>query len=406
MEQYVSPAAVMLPENEIHTGAPGCKAGVPIRQYHHLKTVSNARMWEHFISLPHWLYRNDPLWVPPLQNEVRKHLDARRNPFFSFATAQYWLAYRGSQCVGRIAAIHNPHHNAQYGDRIGFFGYFECIDDPAVAASLLAEAARWLRDQGCDTLRGPVNLSTANESGLLVDGFDRAPMIEMAYNHSYYPRLLEDNGFSKAKDLLAYYLTDDVCANERAMQQLERHERLVHQRTKVQFRPFNLRNFGEEVRNVHYLFNTFMNENWGFVPITEAELLFAAQSLRQIIQPDLCFFAEADGQPVGVSLSVPDVNQVLKKLNGRLFPFGLFRYLYYRNRITDLRVMLLGVIKPYRKRGLEAVFYRKTIQSGRRLGFRGAELSWISEDNAVLIQELQRLGAKQYKTYRVYDKPL
>jgi GNAT superfamily N-acetyltransferase len=190
------------------------------------------------------------------------------------------------------------------------------------------------------------------------------------------------------------------------MQQLERHERLVHQRTKVQFRPFNLRNFGEEVRNVHYLFNTFMNENWGFVPITEAELLFAAQSLRQIIQPDLCFFAEADGQPVGVSLSVPDVNQVLKKLNGRLFPFGLFRYLYYRNRITDLRVMLLGVIKPYRKRGLEAVFYRKTIQSGRRLGFRGAELSWISEDNAVLIQELQRLGAKQYKTYRVYDKPL
>lgn len=373
-------------------------------------TINQLRQrkdWHEFFHLPWYIYAKDPLWVPPLLYDLKRQLNETKNPFFLDAEVRYWIAKDGGgKCVGRIAAIVNHQHNRYYRDKVGFFGYFECINDTTVANMLLSTASCWLMEKGMDTLRGPVNLSLTNETGLLIDGFERSPVLQMSYNPPYYRSLLEQFGCVKEHDLLAFYIDDAVHRNQAVMQRLERLSLLVSQKEHIHYRYFDTGNFNKELEKIRLLFNGYMKDNWGFLPMEESEIDFMATSLKPVLIPELAIFAEVNGEAVGFSLSLPDFNQVLKRMNGRLFPTGIFKYLLYKNKITDIRVLLMGITKPYRRKGIESMFYYKTITEGVKRHFTGAELSWLSEDNTILIRELERLGASLYKRYRVYGKPL
>lgn len=371
-----------------------------------IREVTSKADWKQFLQIPWQLYKDDPLWVPPLLFDLKRQLNKKCNPFFREADAKYWIAFSGDKCVGRIAAIINHQHNEFYGESTGFFGFFECMNDGRVAGILLDTAHGWLLQNKMKEVRGPVNLSLNNECGFLVDGFDRSPVLQMNYNHRYYPVLLEAYGYEKEHDLLAYYITDKIFSNDRVMKRLERITELVTKKEHIQFRNFKPSDLNAEVQRVRTLFNDYMAENWGFLPMTESECAFMAESLKPVLVKDLAIFAEINGEPIGSSLALPDLNYVVKKMNGKLFPFGIFKFLFYKRKIKDIRVMLMGLSKPYRKKGLEAVFIYKTILECFKRNITGAELSWISEDNIVLINELEKMDAELYKRYRIYSMPL
>ena len=372
-----------------------------------IREVNNKREWNEFIRLPWKIYNHDPLWVPPLLFDLKKQLDQKVNPFFKSAEVKYWIAVdNNNACVGRIAAIVNHQHNNYYGERVGFFGYFECFNDETISVALLSVANKWLKQKGMNAIRGPVNLSLANECGLLIDGFDRSPILQMNYNPPYYPQLLENFGYKKEHDLLAFYISDDILKNEKIMQRLERLSEIVSQKEKISFRYFNTKDFKKEIEIIRSLFNNYMSNNWGFLPMEEKEIDFIGRALKPVLIKELAIFAEVNGEAVGFSLSLPDLNQVLKGMNGKLFPFGIFQFLFGKNKITDMRVMLMGINKPFRRKGLEAVFYYRTIIEGAKRKFTGAELSWVSEDNQILIHELQSLDARLYKRYRIFRKEI
>jgi hypothetical protein len=371
-----------------------------------VKEVTNKHEWNQFIKLPWEIYKNDPLWVPPLLFDLKKQLNQKANPFFHAAEIKYWIAIFNGKCVGRIAAIINHQHNRYYKIKVGFFGYFECIDDLTVSQELLFTANAWLRKQGMSTVWGPVNLSLGNESGLLIEGFDRSPIIQMSYNPPYYVHLIESFGYKKEHDLFAFYISDDILKDEKIMRRLRHLSEIVINREKISFRNFNRKDFKNEVEKIRLLFNDYMSDNWGFVPMERKEFDFIAQSLRAVLVKELAIFAEIDGIEIGFSLALPDINQVLKHMNGKLTPFGIFKFLFLKNKITDIRVILMGITKPFRRKGLEAVFYYQTIIEGAKRKFKGAELSWVSEANPLMIRELQNLNAKLYKCYRVFKKDL
>lgn len=370
-----------------------------------IKVVTSKKDWNEFIQLPWMIYKNDALWVPPLLFDLKRQLNKKANPFFHDAEIKYWIAVAENKCVGRIAAIVNYQHNKFYHDKVGFFGYFESINDRSVSSSLLLAAHTWLKSKGIEIVRGPVNLSLTNESGLLIDGFERSPIIQMNYNPPYYAELIEGFGYKKEHDLLAFYISDDILKNEKIMLRLKRLSDAVVARENILFRYFNKKDFNHEVERIRLLFNDYMRNNWGFIPMDKNEFDFIAQSLKPLLIKELAIFAEVNREVVGFSLALPDINQVVKRIDGKLFPFGIFKFLFLKNKITDIRVMLMGINKPYRKKGLEAVFYYQTIIEGVKRKFTGAELSWVSEENFLMIRALESLNAKLYKRYRVYSKP-
>ncbi|HEY6977199.1 MAG TPA: hypothetical protein VH396_12975 [Chitinophagaceae bacterium] len=371
-----------------------------------IKEVTNRHEWNQFIKLPWEIYKKDSLWVPPLLFDLKKQLNQKVNPFFYAADIKYWIAVSGGRCIGRIAAIVNYHHNRYYQTAVGFFGYFECINDIPVSQALLFTANEWLRKQGMTVVWGPVNLSLNNESGLLIEGFHRSPIIQMSYNPPYYVDLLESSGYKKEHDLFAFYICDEILKNEKIIQRLKRLSEIVIKKEKISFRHFNKRDFKNEAEKIRLLFNDYMSDNWGFVPMDKQEFDFIAQSLKPVLVKELAIFAQIDGKEIGFSLALPDINQVLKHMNGKLTPFGIFRFLFLKNKITDIRVILMGISKQFRRKGLEAVFYYQTIIEGAKRKFSGAELSWVSEDNPLMIHALENLNAKLYKRYRVYKKEL
>lgn len=369
--------------------------------------VSSRKRWGQFIELPWKIYRGDACWVPPLRYELRRQLDTQKNPFFRHAKLKAWLAVENGQPIGRIAAIIDDNHNRHYGERTGFFGYFECAQHPEAAAALLEAAGAWLRENGLYKMTGPINLSTANESGLLIEGFDRPPVIQMTYNPPYYLELLEAAGMQKLIDLLAFYTTDEIVAKKDLIQRLERISNRLTQAEHIDFRSFDPRHYARDLELIRQLYNDFMQDNWGFVPLEKEEFAFSAGLLRPLLVPELALFAEVNGKPVGFSLAVPDVNQTLIKMNGRLLPFGLLKFLWYKRKITDIRVMLMGISAAFRRKGLEAVFYLKTIKDGYyKKGFTGAEMSWVTESNPDMIAALAKLDTHVYKKYRIFSKDL
>ncbi|HEY3250671.1 MAG TPA: hypothetical protein VGK25_06090 [Ignavibacteria bacterium] len=359
-----------------------------------------------FIKLPWDIYRGDKYWVPPLIFDVRKNLDPKKNPFFKHAEMDLFLAEREGKVVGRIAAIKNDNHNNFHKDKAGFFGFFETIDDHEVSDLLLEKACEWCKEKGFDEILGPVNPSTNDECGLLVDGFDSSPVFLMTYNPRHYQQKIEDFGFEKAKDLYAYRIPAEVINDSKIMNRLERMAKLIKQKSDVITRNIDMKNLESEVRKIEEIYNSAWETNWGFVPLTTQEFDYMADSLKMVVDPDLVIFAEVNGKPAGFSLSLPDFNQVQKKMNGRLLPFGFIKLLLYKKRIDWLRVIIMGVKPEYQKRGIDSVFYLETIKMGNKNGYGGAEISWVLEDNMAMRMAAEKLGAKIYKTYRIYIKSL
>lgn len=359
-----------------------------------------------FIKLPWSIYKGDPFWVPPLIFDVRKNLDPAKNPFFKHAEVALFIAEKDGIDVGRIAAIKNDNHNNFHKDKAGFFGFFETIDDEEVSDLLLDEACKWVKDKGFDEILGPVNPSTNDECGLLVDGFDSYPVFLMTYNPRHYESKITGFGFEKAKDLYAYYIPSEVINDAKLMAKLERMSDLIKKRSDVSTHKLDMKNLTSEVRKIEEIYNSAWESNWGFVPITTAEFDYLAESLKMIVDPDLVMFAEVGGVPAGFTLSLPDFNQVLKKMNGRLLPFGFLKILMGKKKIDFLRVIIMGVKPEFQKKAIDSVFYLETIKNGNKNGYTGAEISWVLEDNMPMRMTAEKLGARIYKTYRIFRKSL
>jgi GNAT superfamily N-acetyltransferase len=362
--------------------------------------VKSRKDLNDFIKLPWKIYRNDPQWVPPLISQQKAQLDKKKHPFFEHSIADFFIARRGKETVGTIVAILNNRHNQVHQENVGFFGFFETINDYQVAEKLLDTVMDWAKAKKLDYIRGPENYSQNEIAGLLVDGFDTPPVILMAHNLPYYQEFIERYGFTKAMDLWAYCMDTNTQIPERVEKIVER----IKERSSVTFRNINKKDFDNEIEKVKYVYNHAWEKNWGFVPATDHEIDHIAAELYQIVDPDIVFFAEVDGRPVGFSLAAPDINQALKKINGRLFPYGIFKLLYHSKKINRVRVIIMGVIPEYRNKGIDSVFYLDTYRKGVEKGYNWGEFSWILENNDPMNTALRNIGARVYKTYRIYEK--
>jgi GNAT superfamily N-acetyltransferase len=367
-----------------------------------IEIIRKARHLNDFLKLPWSLYGDDPNWVPPLLSDQKKLLHPAHNPFFKHAQMTRLIARRDGRTVGRICAIDNLAHQEYWQEPVGFFGFFECENDPETARALVDAAAEWLKPRGIDVMRGPMNPSTNDSCGLLVEGFDLPPMVMMPYNPPYYAELLEGTGFSKTKDLYAYKITEDSLT-ERILRVGEK----LAERVKVTVRSIDKKNLDAEIERIRSIYNQAWFKNWGFVPMTEAEFNHTANDLKKILVPELAYIAEDGDRPVGFSLALPDINMALKHANGRLFPFGIFKLLYYSRKINSARVITTGVVEEYRNRGVDVLFYLESYKRGVAAGYTSAELSWILEDNEAMNKAVTSvIGGELYKRYRIYDKAL
>jgi GNAT superfamily N-acetyltransferase len=363
--------------------------------------AAGGRDREAFVALPYELHRGDPGGAPLLRRDVRALLDPRRNPFFEHADARLFLARTGDRALGRIAAIDDRLHRETHRDQTGFFGFFECVDDPEVARALLGAAAGWLGERGLRLLRGPVSPTMHEGAGLLVDGFDTPAVLMMPHNPRHYVSLIEAAGFTRAKDLLAFQSTHTDLPPR-----LVRATDVLERRYGIAIRTVDIGRFWEEVALIRDLFNEGWERNWGYVPLTDREVDHLARQLRPLVVPDLVVFAEQAGRPIGFAVALPDFNEALRaNPSGRLFP-GLLRVLWAARRLTRLRVLLLGTRPEWRGRGVDALLYRRVWESGCARGYSWAEAGWVLEDNQPMINGLRRMGFEVYKTYRIYERPI
>ncbi|HAR19242.1 MAG TPA: hypothetical protein DCR46_01155 [Cytophagales bacterium] len=358
-----------------------------------------------FVDFPHLLYKYDPCYVPELYVAQKHMLLPDRHPFHDHSDVQLFLAYQNNKVVGRIAAIHNRNHNHFNQSNDGCFGFFEVIEDYTVAEALLSAALSWLKAQGLETMMGPLNFSTNESCGILIQGFDSPPVTLMSYNPPYYLQFLETFGMTKKVDLWAYLLQEEQL-QDKSTKLLKPLEARLNNKAII-IRKVNLKNFDKEVEGILHVYNSAWSKNLGFVPMTEKEFKYMAQEMKRIIDDDFCLVAEHEGKMVGFALCVPDVNEVLIKVKkGRLFPFGLFKLLYHRKNIKKLRVVALGVLEQYRKIGIEACFYGRIILKGREKNIRMAEASWVLENNEMMNLAAKKMGGKVYKKYRIYQKAI
>jgi GNAT superfamily N-acetyltransferase len=359
-----------------------------------------------FLKLPFRLYRDNPCWVPPLWVDRMAFFDVKKNPFYRTAEVALFLARRGGEPVGRIAACVNHDYNEFHGEQTGSFGFFEAVNDRTVAHALLDTAAEWLAARGQKRILGPLNFSTNHDIGFLADAYDLPPVIMMPYNPPYYLKLAEGWGLVPTKDVLAFKYVADHPVPERIRRIAER----VKKRTGIRIRNIDPRQFDREIQRVREIYNQAWSKNWGFVPLTEAEFAHIAKDLKLALDPRLAHIAEVEGRPVGFSLSVPDVfKSQIRIRSGRLFPTGLLRLLWdlkIRRSIRSIRTLTMGVIHEYQRRGIEAAFYIETIDQGTAAGYEWTEISWVLEDNDMMIKAAEALGSRRYKTYRVYHKEL
>jgi len=366
-----------------------------------VKIVGSKKELEQFIKLPWTIYRNNSSWVPPLIAEQKKMLDAGHNPFFQHARAAYFLAVRNGETLGRISAHIDDNSNKFHHEKCCFFGFFESADDPQVAQALFAAAEKWARENGMDTVRGPFNFTTNDTAGLLIDAFDRPPVIEMTYNPPYYPALVEACGYAKVMDLLAYFLDVQHIDRDRIKMLARRCEQKG-----ITFRSINKKVFEQEVKIFKEVYNQAWSQNWGFVPLTEAEIDHYAKNFKDIVEPDYVIFAFDGEKPVGSLWALPDYNYAIKRLNGKMGPLEIIKFLWHKSKITHTRVMTAGVIKDYQKRGIEAGLVSRVIENAVKKGTRTGELSWVLENNLMMNRLGEAVGARVYKTYRVYEKKL
>lgn len=344
------------------------------------------------------IYADDPHWVPPLIAERKRFFDPGANPYFKYATVKCFMAYRDGVAVGTIAATVD-HKQQEHEPGVGLFGFFEFVNDDEVAGALLTAGLDFLRSKGMKVARGPYNFNTNHEFGLLVDGFDTDPMIANPHNRDYYGPIYERLGLVKAMDWYAYWL--DKGPMPPTIQAIT--ERFMKRNPKVRLRKMELANWDAEKKTFFDIYNDSWENNWGHIHVSWEEYQFAAEGLKQIINPDLCWFAYVDDEIAGGSLTLPDFNQVAKKMNGRIFPTGWWHFLWGKRRIDALRVWALGIRQKFQHLPLGAPLYAKTWEEGQKLNIRGAECSLILDNNVRMRGAMEKMGGRIYKTYRSYE---
>lgn len=376
-----------------------------------IKNVETPAELMEFITFPWRVYKGSPYWVPPLISERKTFLDPAKNAFFEHAVASYYLARRGSETVGTIAAFTNHKYNEFQGVNLGFFGFFEVLEDPQAAQALIEAAEAWVKAAGHDAILGPAQFSTNDEAFLLIDGFNDPPRALMTYNPPYYREYLEAAGMTKAMDVWAYAIgVPDFM--QKIPEKLIRVAEKVRERFDLHIRPLRMNEFEAEVDRFKVVYNSSWERNWGFVPMTDAEIDHLAKSLKPMIDPDLVLMVEADGQVVGSSLSIPDLNQALRLAYPRpgkleaLTMAQLFWHWKARKAVKWLRVVALGVLPEYRAKGVDALMYLETAKRAAPKGYHWAEMSWILETNEMMNRSIRMLGGEVYKTYRMYTKPV
>jgi len=366
-----------------------------------IEKVEGRRALREFIRFPWEVYKTDPHWVPPLIIDLKEKLNRKKNPFFAHAEMDLFLARRDGRVTGRIAAIADQNHNTFHNEKIVFFGLYESLNDPETAAALLDTVAAWGKSRGMDTLRGPVNLSLNDECAFLLEGFDSPPAIMMPYNPPYYLELMDRYGMVKAKDLYAFFGPKDhqpVPKVQEIVDKLRRENRFT-------VRPLNKKTLTDDIAKIMHIYNNAWEKNWGFVPWTPEEMEHMVAKLKQVADLRIVLLAEdADGRPVGFALGLPNLNEVIKKMNGRLTPQGIIKYLYYRKRVKGTRTLVFGVVKEYQHTGVSYLLYDEYEKRVFGSGYQWGETSWQLEDNDLVNRFTLSVGARLYKKYRIYEK--
>lgn len=366
--------------------------------------LSNKKDLNAFVDFPWKIYKDDPKWVPPLKMAVKDVLNVKKHPFYETARVQAFLAYKNNEIVGRILAVNNFAYNEYINAKIGFFGFYETINDQKVSDSLLNAAVTWIKKEGLDSLQGPMNPGTNYECGLLVKGFDDEPVMMMTYNPPYYETLLNNYGLHKSMDLLAYDSSTNFQMPKIIKDIAERTMKKEH----VTVRNVNMKKWKDELELMFEIYNSAWEKNWGFVPMTKKEFFHTAKDLKSIVDPSLIQIAEVNGEPAGFILNLPDLNQVFKQIpSGELSPMAIYKILTAKKRMNRCRVITMGVKAKFRKMGIETVLYSKnqdSVLAGGRLN--RVEMSWILESNVEMNKPMIRMGAVPYKTYRILEKKI
>lgn len=358
-----------------------------------------------FIRMVWDLYKDDPNWVPPIEMDRMRLIDTEKNPFYKHARVELFIAEKQGKPVGRIAAVVNDVHNNTHDDKVGFFGFFDSINDQDVANTLFNAAGFWLREQGITVMRGPVSPSMNDEVGLLVEGFDSPAMFQMPYNPPYYIELIERAGFAKAKDLFAYIVEYPKCLTDKIVRVTD----LLKARGKTSVRSLSMKRFADEVERIKSVYNQAWQPNWGFVPMTDEEMNSMAYELKQVIDPDLVLFAEKDGETVGFALAVPDINQALKAgtaipPGAKNLPTAIMNVMMKKKQIKQVRIIILGILPKYHGQGIDALLYREIMERAVKKGMQRGEASWVLEDNIMMNRAAELMNANAYKRYRIFDR--
>jgi GNAT superfamily N-acetyltransferase len=367
-------------------------------------TVQDRQHKREFMELIWRLYKDDPNWIPPLRMNQEELVGFRKHPFYDNAKSRQFLVYKDGVVVGRIVGLINHGHNARYKEKRGFFGFFDCIDDQEAANHLFRAACNYVKSEGMTDVRGPCNPSLNYEIGTLVEGFDTPPAFMMTYNWPYYDKLIKGFGFETTQDMYAFE------GHMNMLDSLDPKLKFVIEEVKRRFnvvlRPANRRNFGHEIGLFLKIYNEALQATWGFVPLTDAESKAIGFSLKFLIDPAVTSIIEVDGKPVGVGLGMPDYNPLIKKIDGRLFPFGFLKLLWGRRYIKKVRVISTNVVPEYQRWGLGLVALERMLPDCLARGIEEAEFSWVLESNQLSRGSLERAGTKRTKTYRLYDRSL
>ena len=336
----------------------------------------------------------------------RKLVNVRKNPFFKHSKIKFFIAKKDGKVVGRIAGIINDNHNKTHKDKIGFFGFFESINDTNVSGLLFNAVEEWLKEQGMNTIRGPVNPSMNDETGLLVEGFDSPPVLLSTYNPKYYQNLIAASGFNKAMDLFAYWLKNEDYVSDK----MERANEIITKRYGLTFRPINLKDkeqFKKDVESIKYVYNNAWEDNWGFVKMTDEEIDFLAADLKTFVDPNYVIFVESNGKMAGIIIALPDLNQVLIHNKKGKLPGALYHLITKKKKIDTLRILALGIMPEFRGKGIDSALYYQIGKVSRPRGIKYGEASWILENNEMMNRGLtQIMKGKRYKVFRLFEKEI
>ncbi|MEE9372201.1 MAG: hypothetical protein V3V00_04035 [Saprospiraceae bacterium] len=366
---------------------------------------AEGKLIKKYIDFPHDLYVDDPMYVPELFMAQKDLFNRKKNPFYKNAEVEHFLAYRDGNIVGRITAFDNKRYNKIHNSNVGFFGFFDVINDAEVCQALMDKATSWCKERKFDSIMGPFNYSLNDTAGLLIDGFQEPPKIMMTYNKPYYKDLIEDYGFEKDMDLFAYILY-----TEKASEKSIRLAQALEKRLKTQgitIRNINMKNFDKEVAGLMDAYNSAWKDNWGAIPMTKEEILLLGSELKMIANKKWIYIAEDKGKVVGFGITLNNINEItINFKRGRLFPFNIFKLLRGRHKTKYVRIMALGVLDEYRKKGIEAILFSKNILQAKADNVIAGEVSWVLENNVEMVRSAEKLNSELYKTYRIYRRDI